>query len=442
MAGAYRESFRLAVPLILSNLTVPLLGMVDTAVVGRLDGPQYLAAVALGAAVMSMTLWCFGFLRIGTSGFTAQAFGRENTIEIKAILIRSLVMALLTGSAITALGPLLMHAAGWLYQIDGGLREGFESYLGIRLWGVPAMLANFVLIGWFLGQQNPYAPLIMMVVANSLNAALDIYFVLYAGMDVDGVALATVIADYSGLALGGCIALKSWTGMRIPNPGLARLLDLAVIGRFLSLGRDLFLRTLFMEFVFFGFTAIGARQGELMLAVNAVLMNFFVLQAHGLDGFSDATEAMVGRAVGRRRLDELREAFRAGLVNGILLTGLIALGFLIFGRTLVDILTTIEDVRNAAGAFLLYVALLPLVSVAAFICDGLYFGATRGADLRNALMVSSLVFAVAAFTLVPGLGNHGLWLAFLTFMAARGVTLLVIYRREGSGAGFIAGSTG
>lgn len=442
MSSPRRENLRLAIPLILSNLTVPFLGMVDTAVVGRLDGPQYLGAVALGAAVMSMILWVFGFLRMGTSGFTAQAFGRTEGIEIKAILIRSAILALGIGSTISLLAPGLIHLAASVYSVDGELLRGFTAYLGIRMWGAPAMLLNHVFVGWFLGRQNPYVPLIMMVCANGLNAGLDIYFVFGLGMGVDGVAYATVLADYAGSLIGACMAVVTWRQLGRGNPTSTRLLDARIIVRFLTFGRDMFLRTLLMQMAFFGFTAIGARQGEVMLAVNAVLMNFFTLQSNGLDGFADATEAMTGKAVGRRRVDELRAAFHAGLTNGLVLTAALAIGFWFWGQAIVDLLTTIEDVRTSASEFLIYVAILPLVSITAFICDGLYFGATRGADLRNSLVVSAGLFAVAALVLVPAFDNHGLWIAFLAFMAARGLTLVWIYRRADSGAGFVAGSVG
>lgn len=438
----YRESLRLALPLILSNLTVPFLGMVDTAVVGRLDGPQHLAAVALGAAVMSMILWIFGFLRMGTSGFTAQAYGRGDPIEIKAALLRSLVVAAAIGITILLTSNPLASFTAWIYQAEGATLDGFLSYLGIRLWGAPAMLMNHVLIGWFLGRQNPYVPLLMMSVANGLNALLDVVLVFQVGMGVDGVAVATVCADYSGLLIGGAIASATWRKMRGGVPNRRRLLDPVMVARFVALSRDLVLRTLMMQIVFFGFTAIGARQGDLLLAANAVLMTFFTLQANGLDGFADATEAMSGRAVGRRCVDELRAAFHAGLVNGLVLTALLSLAFWWLGDDVVALLTTQTDIREAAAPYLPYIALLPIMSIVAFICDGLFFGATRGRELRNSLLVSSLVFVAAALVLVPSFGNHGLWLAFLLFMAVRGLTLLLAYRRAGSGAGFIEGVLG
>lgn len=442
MVPAARESLRLAWPLILSNLTVPLLGMVDTAVVGRLDGPHHLGAVALGAAVVSLVFGLFGFLRMGTSGFTAQAFGAGKIIEVKAILVRSSLLAVILGILIVGLGPRVLDVALWVYQVDGPLLTSFQTYLTIRLWGAPAALLQFVLVGWFLGRQDPYLPLLMMVSANCLNALLSVYLVFALDFGIAGVAIATVVADYAGLLIGVVAVWITWQKLGCPNPGIDWLLDFGIILRFLSLSRDLILRILLMQVVFFGFAAIGARQGEVMLAVNAVMMNFFMLQSKGLDGFADAAEAMTGRAIGRGRLDELRQAFHAGLLNGILLTAVLALLFWIYGQLLVNLLTTIDEVRAAAGPFMIYIALMPLVSVVAFICDGVYFGATRGGDLRNSLLISVLIFVAAAALLVPTLGNHGLWLAFLIFMATRGITLVIFYRLADSGADFIDGARG
>jgi len=391
---------------------------------------------------MNMILWVFGFLRMATSGFTAQAFGRDDPTEIKAALLRSLAAAAAIGAVIVLASDGIAGLTAAIYQAEGDALTGFLGYLDIRLWGVPAMLTNHVLIGWFLGRQNPYVPLLMMTVANGLNAALDIVLVFTFGMGVNGVAVATVCADYAGLGLGGTIAWIAWRRLPGGRPSRRRLFDPAMVGRFAALSRDLVLRTLLMQVVFFGFTALGARQGDLLLAANAVLMTFFTLQANGLDGFADATEAMCGRAVGRRRVDELRIAFRAGLLNGLLLTALLSCSFWWLGDDVVALLTTQTDIRAAAEPFLPYIALLPITSIVAFICDGLFFGATRGRELRNSLLVASLVFVAAASLMVPVLGNHGLWLAFLLFMSVRGLTLWMAYRRADFGAGFIERAVG
>ncbi|MEZ5837418.1 MAG: MATE family efflux transporter [Geminicoccaceae bacterium] len=432
----YRQSFRLAVPLILSNATVPLLGMVDTAVIGRLPEPHHLGAVALGSVIMSTLMWLNGFLRIGTGGLTAQAFGAEDPDQLRIVPLRAALVALMTSLLILGTAPALMSGARLVFAPGEAVAAGMDTYLAIRIAGIPAILLTQVSVGWFLGQQRPLLPLLVMLTANGLNAVLDIVLVLKLGYGVEGVAVATVAAEYTALAIALLLARRQLRLLpRAPLPW-RRIVDPAALGRFFRLSRDLVLRTLVMETVFIGFAALGTRQGELILAANAVLMNFFTLQAHGLDGFSDATEAMTGRAVGRRSGPELRDAAIAGFVNAGLLALLITAGFIAFGTTIVDLLTTIESVRETARIYLPYVMALPLVSVWAFVMDGIFFGATRARELRNAMLLSALVFVALTAAFLPHMGNHGLWAAFLIYMGTRGIILWSIYWRSDRGAGF------
>ncbi|MEZ5826182.1 MAG: MATE family efflux transporter [Geminicoccaceae bacterium] len=434
-----RQSFRLALPLILSNASAPLLGMVDTAVVGRMPEPHHLGAVALGAAVMSTLMWLHGFLRIGTGGLTAQAFGAEDGEALVLAPIRAALVALASSLLLVGLAPFLIAGTQTLFAPGEAVADGLERYLAIRFLGFPAILLTQVAIGWFLGQQRPALALMVMLAANVLNATLDIILVIHMDFGVEGVAFATVASEYTALVLSALLARRLATSLRRPAPRLSRIIDPAALLRFFRLSRDLVLRTLVMETVFIGFAAIGSRQGEVILAANAVLMNFFTLQAHGLDGFSDATEAMTGRAVGRRSASELQQAVMAGFVNGGLLSLMIAAGFIMFGDDIVRLLTTIEDVRNTATGYLPYIMVLPPVSIWAFIMDGTFFGATRARELRNAMMLAVLSFIFSALVFAPAYGNHGLWLSFLIFMAARGIILFSIYWRADRGAGFARG---
>ena len=433
---AYRQSFRLALPLILSNASAPLLGMVDTAVVGRLPEPHHLGAVALGAVVMSTLTWLHGFLRIGTGGLTAQAFGAGDGEALAIVPMRAALVSIAAALLLLAASPLLIAGTHHLFAPGEAVADGLDRYLAIRFLGFPAILLTQVAIGWFLGQQRPMLALTVMLFANLLNAALDILFVIRLGYGTEGVATATVIAEYAGLGVAVLFARRVFGRLASPRPHLSRIIDAAALLRFFRFSRDLVLRTLVLEIVFISFAAVGSRQGEIILAANAVLMNFFTLQAHGLDGFSDATEAMTGRAVGRRSPVELQEAVIAGFVNAGLLSCLIAAAFAAFGPAIVGVLTTIDEVRATANIYLPYIMLLPLVSVWAFIMDGAFFGATRARELRNAMLLAVLVFVVSALSLAPLLGNHGLWLAFLIFMAARGIILFRIYWRADRGAGF------
>ena len=434
--NANRESWRLAWPLILSNLSVPMLGVVDTAVVGHLDAPRYLAGVALGALVMSVLYWLFGFLRMGTTALTAQAFGAADTTEMRAAAGRAMLLALGLGLLIILLGPLVVLLSERLFAPPAEVGVEFARYLAIRLFGAPAALANMVLLGWLLGLQDSRRPLLLMILTNGINAVLAILFVFGFGLATAGVATATVLAEYAGLAIGLLIVRGTWRSQG-GWPGWPAIMVLSRFRRLLAVNRDLFLRSLLLEAAFLAFAAIGSRQGEIVLAANAVLMNFFTTAAYGLDGFAHAAEAMVGRAVGARDQPGFRAAARASFANAALLALLMTLAFAVVGGPGVRLMTGIAEVREQAMAFLPYVVALPLVSVWAFVFDGIYFGATRTAELRNGMAAALGLFAVIAAVLVPAFGNHGLWLTFLIFLAGRAAILALIYRRVESTSRFV-----
>jgi MATE family multidrug resistance protein len=433
---AYRESWRLAWPLILSNLSVPLLGVVDTAVVGHLDAPHYLGAVALGAMVMSVLYWLFGFLRMGTTALTAQAFGAADAAEARSALARALLLAAGLGLVVILVGPLITTLSTRLFAPTAEITPEFHRYLAIRLLGAPAALASMALLGWLLGLQDSRRPLYLMLFTNGVNAVLDLLFVFGLGMTAAGVALATVIAEYAGLTLGLVVVRHSWRGQG-GWPGWPRVLVLGRFRRLLAVNRDLFLRSLLLEAVFVAFTALSSRHGELVLAGNAVLLSFFTTAAYGLDGFAHAAEAMVGRTVGARDRPGFRAAVRASFANAAFLALLMTLFFALLGGVGIRLMTGLPDVRAQAMAFLPYAVALPAVSVWAFLYDGMFFGATRTAELRNGMVVALGLFGLLAWLLVPAYGNHGLWLAFLTFLGARAVILALIYRRVGGAAGFV-----
>ena len=426
--NATRESWRLAWPLILSNLSVPLLGIVDTAVVGHLDSPRYLGGVALGALVMSVLYWLFGFLRMGTTALTAQAYGAGDGDETRAALGRAMLLALGLGLGVVLAGPLVLALSERLFAPTPEVAAEFERYVAIRLFGAPAALANMVVLGWLLGLQDSRRPLLLMIATNGINAALAILLVLVLGLATPGVASATVIAEYSGLALGLWLLYPGWR--RLGGwPGWRTLMIGHRFRRLLAVNRDLFLRSLMLEAAFLAFAAIGSRQGEIVLAANAVLMNFFTAAAYGLDAFAHAAEAMVGRAVGAGNRPGFRAAVRASFANAALLALAMTLAFAALGGWGVRLMTGLPEVRAQAMAFLPYIVALPLASVWAFVFDGVYFGATRTAELRNGMAVSLALFAAIAVVLVPLLGNHGLWLSLLLFLAARALVLGLIYRR-------------
>ena len=434
--NANRESWRLAWPLILSNLSVPLLGIVDTAVVGHLDSPRYLGGVALGALVMSVLYWMFGFLRMGTTALTAQALGAGDVAELRTALGRAMLLAAGLGLLVILLGPLVIVASERLFAPTPDVAAEFERYLAIRMFGAPAALANMVLLGWLLGLQDSRRPLLLMILTNGINAALAVALVFGLGLATRGVASATVLAEYGGLALGLWTVGAEWRRQG-GWPGWPALLVRERFHRLLLVNRDLFLRSLMLEAAFLAFAAIGSRQGEAVLAANAVLMNFFTAAAYGLDGFAHAAEAMIGKTVGARDRLGFHAAVRASFSNAALLAVAMTAAFALAGNWGVRLMTSLPEVRAEALAYLPYAVGVPLVSVWAFVFDGIYFGATRTAELRNGMAVALALFAVAAAALVPLLANHGLWLAFLLFLAGRAAILAVIYRRIERRAPFV-----
>jgi MATE family multidrug resistance protein len=423
--SAYREAWRLAWPLILSNLSIPLLGVVDTAVVGHLPSPHYLGAVAIGAVTLNVVYFVFGFLRMGTTGLTAQAFGRGDQAECFGWLARGILLAVLIAAVLGLLAGPLIAAAIRLFEPGARVEGELETYLAIRLLGAPAALVTLVLLGWLLGLQNARGPMLLLISTNGLNMALDLLFVLGFGWAVAGVAWATVAAEYGGLALGLWLvrrSLAAWSWQAIWRPEAFR--------RLLVVNRDMFLRSLCLEAAFVTFSALGARQGEVVLAANAVLLNLHLLATYGIDGFAHAAEAMVGRRVGAGDALGLRAAFRANMALALGLSLVLALAFVAFGPAGIRGMTGIEEVRATALAYLPYLIASPLISVWAFLFDGVFIGATRTAEMRNGMAASLLAFWLAAWLLMPLWGNHGLWLAFLLLMSARGLWLGVIYARH------------
>lgn len=426
---ARRESWRLAWPLILSNLSVPLLGAVDTAVVGHLEAPHYLGAVALGATLVSVLYFLFGFLRMGTTALTAQMLGAGDTAALRAGLVRAFLVAAGLGLLLLALGPWIAGLSERLFAPSPEVAAEYRHFIALRLLGAPAALASFVVLGWLLGLQDSRRPLLLMLATNGLNALLAVTLVYGLGLATTGVALASVLAEYAGLALGLALIHGGWRS-RGGWPGWERVLVGRELRRLLTVNRDIFLRSLMLEAAVLTFAALGSRQGELVLAANAVLLNFFTAAAFGLDGFAHAAEAMVGRAVGARDQAGFTAAVRAGFANAVLLAAAMTLVFALAGPAIIRLMTGLAEVQAQALLYLPWAVALPAVAVWAFLLDGVFFGATRTAELRNGMALALLLFALAAAILVPSLGNHGLWLALLLFLGARGAILAMLYRRR------------
>jgi MATE family multidrug resistance protein len=439
--SAYQETWRLAWPLILSNLSVPLLGITDVAVVGHLPEPHHLGAVAIGAVVFSVVYFAFGFLRMGTTGLVAQAYGRGDPVELRAGLGRPILLAFLIGVILLLSTEAIVRLSALAFGPSPAVTAELETYLRVRLLGAPAALMNLVLLGWLLGLQNARGPMALLIVTNALNIGLDLLFVLGFGWAVPGVAAATVCAEYGGLALGFWLARRELRGLAGAWSWPA-LVDLAAFRRLLRVNRDIFLRSCSLQAAFLTFTALGSRQGEVILGANAILLNLQLLASYGLDGFAHAAEAMAGRAVGAGDRAGFRAAVRAGLAWSAGLALALSIVFAAGGPIGIRVMTGLEEVRAVAGAFLPYMVLSPAVSVWAFLFDGVFIGATRTAEMRNGMALALLLFWALAFGLTPVLGNHGLWLAFLAFMAARGLWLGLVFLRIERGAGFVPSGPG
>lgn len=424
-----RDVWRIAAPMILSNVSVPLLGMVDTGVTGHLDSPAYLGAVAIGSMIFSFLYSGVNFLRMGTTGIAAQRFGASDNDGLRVSLGQAIIVSLTIALSLLLLqGPLsqlAMQLIGAGIKIETHARE----YFSIRIWSAPGTLANMVLIGWFLGLQNARVPLLIFLTVNVTNIVLDLWFVIGIGMKVDGVALASVIAEYTGLAVGlffAARALRQHAG----HWQIAKLVRLKEYTAFFAVNANLFVRTIALMFTIAFVTAQGARMGEVILAANAILMNFQNLTSFGLDGFAHAAEALVGKAIGEKNRESLQAVVRVSLKWSLYFAAAFCLCYLLFGPTLIAILTDLPDIRQAANTYLPWMIASPLVSVWSFLYDGVYVGATRAREMRNIMVFSTLAIFLPAWYLLSGFGNHGLWLAFLLFLASRGVGMHIGYRRH------------
>nr|MBO2510808.1 MATE family efflux transporter [Gammaproteobacteria bacterium] len=417
----HRKVWALALPMILSNLSVPLVALVDSAVVGHLPHAHQLGAVAVGGALYTLVVGILGFLRMGTTGFAAQAAGRADGGALRQVLCQGLLLALalagLLGALALPFGGLALGLMNPSAALDGLTRE----FLHVRLFGLPAALANYALVGWFLGRQNARAPLAILLTTNLLNAALSLLFVLGLDWGVSGAARAAVLAEWSGALLG--LALSRQALRRYPGR-----LDWAALRRWaewqplLAVNRDIFIRSLALQGVFFLVAVQGARLGDATVAANALLLNGLLVTAYALDGLAHAMEALAGHAIGAGDRLALR---RAMVVCGLWsLLGSLAFSalFLFAGRLFIALQSDIAEVRAVAYAYLPYLAALPPLAVVSYLLDGLFIGATRAREMRDAMLLA-VALALPVGWALQGLGNHGLWLAFLTFMGVRGLVL-------------------
>lgn len=426
---ARRRIATLAWPLILSNITVPLLGLVDTAVVGHLPDSRYLGGVTLGATLFSFLFWGFGFLRMGTTGLTAQASGGEDIDAMLRLLGQGLMLALGIGLILIAAHPLVIPFGLSLFDGSAAVTAEADTYARIRIASAPAVLANYVLIGWFLGRGYSWVTLLLMAINNLANIILDLVFVLGLGMTTAGVALASVMADYMTLSVGLLLALLAWRRWQWRR--VAGVFDdLAGYRRLLSVNFALFIRTLCLLFAFAFFHAQGARLGDTTLAANAVLLQFVLLASYALDGFAHATESMVGQKIGAADEKGFRHAVGAAVEWSVITAVLLSLGFAAGGEALIALLTGLPEVRQMAADFLPWMIAMPVLAVSSYLLDGIFIGATRTRAMRDTMVLAVVAFYLPVWWLTQSWQNHGLWLAFVSFTVARSLLLGGIFYRE------------
>ncbi len=431
--GWNRRVWRLAGPIILANLSVPLLGAVDTAVVGHLGDPVFIGAVAVGTLIFNFLYWGFGFLRMSTTGLTAQAWGAGNTDEVNGVVVRALMLAAAIGLSILVLQwPILWLALTFL-GASPGVEHHAAIYFDIRVWAAPATLAGYAVLGWLFGLQRAGAALLLQVSINGLNIVLDLVLVFGFGWGVAGVALATVVSQYFGLALGLWMLARARPGGTAGRWLFSPRREAARLRGMLTVNGNIFVRTLGLIFCFAWFTAESAKMGDVILAANAVLLNFQTFMAYGLDGFAHAAEALVGGAVGAGQRHALRATVKTTTGWALVVAVGFSLAYGLFGTQIVALITDIETVRATCRTYLPWVVALPLVSVWSFQLDGIFIGAIRSAEMRNAMLGSAAVFLAAEAMLARLWDNHGLWAALLVLMLARALTLAILYPRIARG---------
>ena len=418
-----RRILRLAIPNIVTNITIPLLAMVDLGLMGHLGSVKYVGAVALGGMIFSFIFWAFGFLRMGTSGFTAQAYGQRNLGEAGNILVRAVTTAFGGGILLILLQWPLSWAAFALVDGSTSVETLAHEYFNIRIYAAPATLFIYAIIGWFIGMQNARLPMILAISVNLLNVLLSLLFIRFFGMGSNGVAWANVISQCGGFLLGIFLLSFYWSKIG-KNIVLSEALSRKAFTRFIHVNKDIFIRTLCLIFTLSFFTTQSANTSDTILAVNTLLFQFFYFFSYFVDGFAYAAEALTGRYIGSGDRLMLHKVIRRLFLWGGAIALAFTLIFLIGGGFILGLLTNDPVTISAAQPYMFWVVLVPVIAFAAFIWDGIYVGATASKAMRNSMLViTTFIFLPAYYLLEPFLGNNGLWLAMMLFMGARGLFL-------------------
>ena len=425
-----KEILRLSIPNIISNVTIPILGMVDLALMGHLGSDVFIGAIALGGVIFNFIYWGFSFLRMSTSGFTAQAFGKKDSKESYYILIRAVLISLLISSLIL----LLQHPIEWLsFKAIGGSNEVeslAKEYFRVRIWAAPATLALYSITGWFLGMQNAKYPMIIAIVINLVNIFFSVLFVFQFNMDVKGVALGTALAQYIGLIIASMLFYRKY-GYLVVALKKRAILNMQSLKEYFVVNSDIFIRTFCIIGVFTFFTSKSASTSDSILAINSLLIQFLLFFSFFIDGFAFAGEALAGKYFGAKQANKLNELTKKLFLWGLLLVFLFTTTYALGTKYILRILTTNSDLIEQARPFFIWVIILPVISFASFVWDGIYIGVTASKAMRNSLLISSVfVFIPVYLLLVEKFENHALWLAMILFMASRGIVQTVLYKKS------------
>ena len=415
-----REILQIALPSIVSNITVPLLGLIDAAIVGHLGAASYIGAIAVGGMLFNIIYWIFGFLRMGTSGMTSQAYGQKDEAETMRILARSMGVGMLIALVLIILQYPIERIAFTLMKATPEVERLASLYFRICIWGAPAVLGLYSISGWCIGMQNSRFPMYVAITQNIVNILASLVLVYGFGMKIEGVAIGTLVAQYAGLLMAAWLWTSHFKRL-LPYIQLQTLLAKGAIRRFFQVNRDIFFRTLCLVAVTMYFTSAGAAQGEVILAVNTLLMHFFTFFSYIMDGFAYAGEALVGKHLGANDRPALRQMVHQLFVWGIVLSLVFTLVYGIGGKVFLGLITNEQSVITASSAYFYWVLAIPLAGFAAFLYDGIFIGATATRWMLYAMSIATTAFFLIYYGFRGAMGNHALWLAFITYLALRGI---------------------
>jgi len=418
---SHKRVLGVAIPIVLANATIPILGAVDTAVVGQLGLAVPIGAVGIGAIIITAIYWLFGFLRMGTTGLTAQAIGSGDKSETSALLVRGIIIGVVAGLILIMTQVPVFLGALQLSPASIEVEDLAQKYLQIRVYSAPAAIALFGITGWLIAKEKTRAVLLLQLVLNGINIILDLVFVLKLGWGVEGVAIATLIAEWSGLVFGLWLVREGFNNSYWKN--WTQIFDKVRLVQMAKVNGDIMIRSILLEIGFVSFLFLGSSFNDATLAANQILIQFLSITIHALDGFAFAAETLVGQALGSKNRALFRRAVVMTSQWGLGTVILMALAFFVFGNSIINIMTTAQDVRTVSYEYLPWMVVAPLAGVAAWMLDGIFIGATRTADMRNMMFISFCVYLIALAILLPIYGNHGLWASLIIFSIARGVTL-------------------